>query len=612
MVAMVVGALLFAGLATLGLSDLNSIQQTRSQLVDEVNQVAHGIGEAVPTGKGPDSLAVLRSTLKVLKAPLKLQGEAVVGIDPAGHFYNPLDTAKPVGAAKVRTLPGSLSVSDIETSQLFNGLPVSGHHGRLVWAAVLVNRPVPISATASIDLAVVLTRNAPSGVGSAGLWFAVAAAATIAIALLVAVRLGHRIARPLQEVEGVTRRIARGDLEARVPVPKRREGTELVSLASSVNQMAASLARAQGAQQQFLMSVSHDLRTPMTSVRGFAEAISDGAADDVGYAAGVISSEARRLERLVSDLLDLAKLESGAFSLQCGPVDLADIVTDATRAFEPAAAERGLDLSIETTSDGDVYCDADPDRLAQVVANVVENALKYARTRVTVKIGRFERGMPTVRVEDDGPGIPPQDLERVFERMYQSRLPRDRKKSSGLGLAIVDELVKRMGGHVRAESPIWPGGGTRFVIVLQAASRKAYSQLMQEWQHPHPAYALAGTSVPGPRRRTTAETGWPRGRLGGSGGSGDTASGGTGGSGGSGDTAGTGGTASGGTGDTADTGGTGGSGDTADTGGSGASGDTVSGASGDEPGNGSAPSSTKPASAIISRSAEPGAPSEVR
>jgi K+-sensing histidine kinase KdpD len=111
--------------------------------------------------------------------------------------------------------------------------------------------------------------------------------------------------------------------------------------------------------------------------------------------------------------------------------------------------------------------------LAQVVANVVENALKYATTRVTVRTGQFEQGRPTVLVEDDGPGIPPQDLERVFERLYQSRLPADRKVSSGLGLAIVDELVKRMGGEVRAESPIGPAGGTRFVIVLQGAVGRA-------------------------------------------------------------------------------------------------------------------------------------------
>ena len=427
------------------------------------------------------------------------------------------------------------------------------------------------------------------------MWFAIASAATIVISLIAANRLGHRIARPLQQTEGVTRRIARGDLEARVTLPA-REGSELVSLANSVNQMAAGLAKAQGAQRQFLMSVSHDLRTPLTSIRGFAEAISDGAADDVQYAAGVITSEARRLERLVTDLLDLAKLESGAFSLHCGPVDLSKVVTEATRAFAPAAAEQGLVVSIETAPTGEVWCDADPDRLGQVVANVVENALKYAASQVTVKAGRFDQGRPTVLVEDDGPGIPPEDLERVFERLYQSRLPADRKVSSGLGLAIVDELVNAMGGEVRAESPIGPAGGTRFVIELQPARPRGRGTREispaarpitkppvvptsptaeppsppqsdpEPVTEPGPAVGLArgpltkpvkwgasttatgqalpGTSVPGPRRRT-------RGTMAGLG-------------------------------------------------------------AGDCQPPSSTPSTTKPASAIILRSADPGAPSEVR
>ncbi len=490
MVAMVVGALVFAGLATIGLTDLTSVKQTQSELVSEAKQLAQGVEEAATTGKRHDSLAVLRSTLSVLKAPLQLQGEAIVGVSSDGSFYNPLDANEPIGADKAVKLPGSLSVGNVETPQLVvDGLPVSGHRGRLAWAAVLVPRPVPIANGGSVNLVVVLTRNAPAGVGAAALWFAIASALTIAIALIAANRLGHRIARPLQQTEGVTRRIARGDLAARVHVPE-REGTELVSLANSVNQMAASLAKARGAQRQFLMSVSHDLRTPLTSVRGFAEAISDGATDDVQYAAGVIGSEARRLERLVTDLLELAKLESGAFSLHCGPVDLSRVVTEATQAFAPAAAEQGLVLSIEKARTGEVMCDADPDRLAQVVANVVENALKYAGSRVTVKTGRFDRGRPTVLVEDDGPGIPPEDLERVFERLYQSRLPADRKVSSGLGLAIVDELVSAMGGEVRAESPIGPTGGTRFVIVLQVVQRRA--------RGPRPTPALPWSSVAAP------------------------------------------------------------------------------------------------------------------
>jgi two-component system sensor histidine kinase BaeS len=298
-------------------------------------------------------------------------------------------------------------------------------------------------------------------------WFAIAAAATLAGALIVADRLGHRLARPLQQAETVTRRIAAGDLEARVPVPG-GVGHEIVSLATSVNQMAASLARAQGTQRQFLMSVSHDLRTPLTSIRGFAEALYDGATTDVHYAAGVISSEAGRLERLVTDLLELAKLQAGTFSLHCLPLDLSEVVSDTAQAFAPAASALGLAVQIQTAPPDDVRCDADPDRLGQVVANLVENALKYATSGVAVSTGLSD-GRPWVAVEDDGPGIPEQDLPRVFERLYQSRSSEGRKLGSGLGLAIVDELVVAMGGRVAVQSPTGPRGGTRVVATLRPA-----------------------------------------------------------------------------------------------------------------------------------------------
>ncbi len=460
MFAMVVGALLFAGLATLGLTALDSVHQTQTELISEAKKLAQGVEEEVATGRPHESISVLRNSLSVLKAPLRLQGDAVLAVSSSGgslSLYNLLSPDQP--------LPSGLTPGQLNLSDLINGLPVTGHRGRLAFAAYLFSTQIPV---ANVDnLVVVLTRQAPNGVGDAGVWFAIAAAATLAGALIVADRLGHRLARPLQQAETVTRRIAAGDLEARVPVPG-GVGHELVSLATSVNQMAASLARAQGTQRQFLMSVSHDLRTPLTSIRGFAEALYDGATTDVHYAAGVIGSEAGRLERLVTDLLELAKLEAGAFSLHCHPLDLSEVVSDTAQAFAPAASALGLAVQIQTAPPDDVRCDADPDRLGQVVANLIENALKYAASGVAVSTGLSD-GRPWVAVEDDGPGIPERDLPRVFERLYQSRASEGRKLGSGLGLAIVDELVVAMGGRVAVQSPTGPGGGTRVVATLRPA-----------------------------------------------------------------------------------------------------------------------------------------------
>jgi len=459
MVAMVVGALVLAGGATLGLTVLDSVNQTQAELVTEAKGLARGVEAELSRGSHHDTLGVLQSTVSVLKGPLGLQGEAVLAVRTNGSFYNPLDPAQKA------PLPGGLSVGQIYTEQFVLAQePVSGHIGRLAWAAMLLPTPVPLGTGGYINVVVVLTRQAPAGVGTAGLWFAVASGATVVVALVAANRLGHRIARPLQQTETVTSRIASGDLGARVQL-KGSEGHELVSLAESVNHMAAALARAQGAQRQFLMSVSHDLRTPLTSVRGFAEAIADGTAPDHRHAAVIIVSEARRLGRLVEDLLELAKLDAGAFSLHPQPLDLSELVAESVTAFEHSAAKLGLSIVASPAPAGEALCSADPDRLGQVVANLVENAMKYATREIRVRTGSSSGGA-TLTVEDDGPGIPPEDLGKVFTRLYQAPVGSGRQVGSGLGLAIVEDLVSAMGGRVWAESPAGPGGGTRVVVAL--------------------------------------------------------------------------------------------------------------------------------------------------
>jgi two-component system sensor histidine kinase BaeS len=316
-----------------------------------------------------------------------------------------------------------------------------------------------------VDLVVVLTRQAPNTLTSAGPWFALSSLLILMVAALVSWRLGRRFVRPLAAAQDVTLRVAAGDLDARVPVPASAAGPELIALARSINDMADRLARAKGAERLFLQSVSHDLRTPLTSIRGFAEAIQDGAAPDVQGAAGVIASEARRLERLVADLLALATLEARRFTLQLQAVDLNSSARSTAAAFAPAAAELGLSLTVTGGGGGPVDAIADPDRLAQVTANLVENALRYSRHGVTVETVAGG-GRARLCVEDDGPGITAADLPHVFDRLYESRPRPDRPIGSGLGLTIVSELVRAMGGSVWAESPTGAAGGTRMVVEL--------------------------------------------------------------------------------------------------------------------------------------------------
>jgi two-component system sensor histidine kinase BaeS len=260
----------------------------------------------------------------------------------------------------------------------------------------------------------------------------------------------------------VARRISDGDLTARVVAT---DGTDEVAvLARSVNEMASTLEHSRDLERHFLLSVSHDLRTPLTSIRGYAEAIADGATADAPRAAEIIVSESKRLERLVSDLLELAKLDAAQLSLRPAPTDVAEVASDTADAFRPAAAAAGARIELDVA--GPAIADVDPDRLGQALANLVENALKHTTSRIGLRVTEDE-GTVRVIVTDDGAGIAADDLPRVFEPLYVGRRTPRRQVGSGLGLAIVRQLVTAMGGTVEAGDE--PDGGARLEIRLPSA-----------------------------------------------------------------------------------------------------------------------------------------------
>jgi signal transduction histidine kinase len=459
MVAMVLATLLLSGLVSLVLAQRTAVDQTRHELIGE----ATGLSESVLQESGGP--VRLRQLLVALGPSLRLSGSTVVGVQPDGRLFDPAALRDTV------QLPSGLSVADIEPYALYQLRTVSGRTGTLVFAAVPFRADIRLAgADRQIISAVILTRRPPGALRTAGPWFLLSAMVIILVAVLIAWRLARRFQAPLRAAQEVTSRIAAGDLDVRVPDALGTD-PELSALAESVNSMAESLARAKAAERHFLQSVSHDLRTPLTSIRGFAEAIEDGATADAVAAAGVIASESRRLERLVGDLLALATLEARRFTLQMQPVEVQPAAVSAVAGFVPSADELGLGLSV--APDDGLWVQADPDRLAQVIANLVENALRYARSGITVTATRGPTG-PELWVVDDGPGIPPADLPRLFDRLYSGRRHPDgarpgRPIGSGLGLMIVAELVAAMGGTIRAESPVTRDGGTRMVVALAPA-----------------------------------------------------------------------------------------------------------------------------------------------
>ncbi|MDH3538595.1 MAG: HAMP domain-containing histidine kinase [Acidimicrobiia bacterium] len=280
-----------------------------------------------------------------------------------------------------------------------------------------------------------------------------------AVAGLLARRLGDRLAR----VDAAAGRVAAGDFTARVE----DDGDDEVGhLAGSFNDMAERLAAASDRERDFLLNVGHDLRTPLTSISGYAETLADGtlATEDLPRVAAALQRQSRRLSRLVEDLMLLSRLEAREFTLVTESVDLGAHVGGVAEEFRNRAADAAVTLTVEIEPTGLVECD--PVRISQVITNLVENALRYAPEGGRVGVGvRAEPGETVIAVSDNGPGIDPEDLPRVFERLYVAQRYRAvRPEGSGLGLSIVHELVTAMAGTVAVTSQ--PGRGTTVTVRL--------------------------------------------------------------------------------------------------------------------------------------------------
>lgn len=287
------------------------------------------------------------------------------------------------------------------------------------------------------------------------------------IAFLLALWIARSVARPLQQMADATEAFAKGEFEQELPL----HGPEEVRrVATSFNRMATQVQAGQQAQRDFVANVSHDLKTPITSVRGWSQALLDGMVatpEEKERAASVIYNEAERMDRMVTQLLDLARLESGEFQLTHQTVDLEQLVTGVHSSLLPRAQEKNIDLRLEAQPVPSVK--GDPDRLIQVFANLVDNGLTHVSSGGWVKISARPFGMNEVEVtvQDNGSGIAEDELSRIFERFYQVDKSRSRgngRSGSGLGLAIVRELIEAHNGHIQAQSQV--GVGSAFIVHL--------------------------------------------------------------------------------------------------------------------------------------------------
>ncbi len=308
----------------------------------------------------------------------------------------------------------------------------------------------------------------PKFVASVNRWLLLAALAAMALALVLSLPLARRILGPVEAITAAARRMEAGALTQRVPATAR---DEIGDLARAFNAMADAVARSESLRRALVTDVAHELRTPLTNLRCQIEAVQDGLQAADAATLRSLYEETLLLARLVGDLEDLARAESGQLPLHPTATGVGEVVDGALSAIRPIAAARGIALHADVPAG--LAADADRERLAQVLRNLLANALTHTPDggRIVVS-GRGGGSTVTIEVADTGSGIPPEHLPHVFDRFYRSDASRARATGgAGLGLAIVKQLVEAHGGSVSVASE--PGNGARFTFTVPAAPARS-------------------------------------------------------------------------------------------------------------------------------------------
>jgi signal transduction histidine kinase len=294
---------------------------------------------------------------------------------------------------------------------------------------------------------------------------------TLVVSIILSILMARWIASPLQRIALAARGIAQCEYQRISPDGPR----EVKELATAFNDMAQRVQTSQQSQRDFVANVSHELKTPLTSIQGFAQAILDGTVntpESVEKAAGIIRSEAERMYRLVMELLTLARLDAGTANFERGPVNLTDLLQSVVEKMAPQA--RAANVSLETSLASIPAVLGDGDRLSEVFTNLVDNALKYTPEGGQVAISARANGSwDEISVADTGSGLTPEEQARIFERFYQADKSRQKAagpgsgSGAGLGLAIAREIIQAHGGTIQVISV--PGKGSNFITRIPAA-----------------------------------------------------------------------------------------------------------------------------------------------
>ena len=281
------------------------------------------------------------------------------------------------------------------------------------------------------------------------------------IALLIGIFLARTISRPVRELTGATKRVAGGDLGYQVPV---RTNDELGELAQSFNLMSSDLAHANQARRQMTADVAHDLRTPLSVILGYTEALSDGKLQGSPEMYDVMYNEAQHLNHLIEDLRILSLADAGELPLTKSPVAPLELLEKTAAAHQVQAQKKGITIKVEAP-EALAVIPVDPDRMAQVLGNLTANAIRHTPQGGEIRLTAVsEHGNTLLQVQDNGHGIATADLPYIFNRFYRGDRSRQHNGESGLGLAIAKSIVEAHGGTIDVTSA--NGQGSTFTITL--------------------------------------------------------------------------------------------------------------------------------------------------
>jgi len=376
------------------------------------------------------------------------------GVDQGRSFFTLVDTNSRVVLAGIGDHIGDI----LPQSDVSQGLPVKVNG---ITVGVMVTRQPVIRANPADTAFLDRVRQI----------FLVSALGVIALGVLLALLLSRTLTRPIRDLITATRAISAGKLPYEVPV---RSHDELGELAASFNRMNAELAHSTDLRRQMTADVAHELRTPVSVILGHAEAVHDGVLAPSLETFEIIRDEAGRLGKLIEDLRTLSRADAGELPMEGQPLAPGKLLEDVCSTHRHHAEQKQITLQAQVPPDLPEIS-ADPDRMIQVLNNLVENALSYTPESGAVLLSAQVVGaMLEIRVQDSGPGIAEEELDRVFERFYRSDPSRHHNENgSGLGLAIARSIIEKHDGRIWAESKL--GAGT--TMVIQLPIRMAVSKL---------------------------------------------------------------------------------------------------------------------------------------